>query len=55
MLFSVGFWVGAAGGGAVVWFGKTSILNLVMGTEALVTKLRVDAKALEAKITPKSS
>lgn len=52
MLFSLGFWVGFGAGGALIWFGKATIQRMVIGTNALVVKMKADAAALEAKITP---
>jgi hypothetical protein len=52
MLFTFGFWVGAAGGGAVVWFFKDQILKIVLGAESFAASVQAKADALKAAVTP---
>ena len=42
------FVFGAAAGGTLIWFGKDSIQALVLGAEALATRLEAKASALKA-------
>ncbi len=50
MLFSVGFWVGMAGGGALVWFAKDWMVKTFMGAEAFAASLQAKATAITATI-----
>lgn len=36
-------------GGALIWFAKPTVQKWIMGANALATKLKADAAALEAK------
>lgn len=51
-MFSFGFWVGVAGGGAVVWFCKDYILKIVLGAESFATSLQAKVNALKGTTPP---
>lgn len=50
LVFSLAFWLGAAAGGAVIWFGKDFILKTVLGAETFAAKLRTKSDALVAAV-----
>lgn len=41
--------LGFVAGGAVIWFGKTKLQELVIGANALSAKLHAQADAIKAK------
>ena len=50
MIFSLGFWIGMAGGGAAVWFGKDTLTKWFLGAEAFAANLQSKAAAITATI-----
>jgi hypothetical protein len=44
------FVLGAAAGGAMIWFGKDKIMALVIGGKALAARLEAKAAALKAAL-----
>ncbi len=50
MLFSLGFWIGMAGGGAIVWVGKDWLTKTFMGAEAFAASLQAQATSITATI-----
>ena len=50
IVFSLAFWLGFGAGGALIWFGKDTVMKLVIGANALSKKLHDQADALKAKL-----
>ena len=50
MIFTLGFWIGVAAGGAAVWFGKDTITKWVVGAEAFAANLQAKAAAISATV-----
>jgi hypothetical protein len=48
--FDLSFTLGLAAGGALIWFAKDKVLALVIGGQALATKLEAKAAALKAAL-----
>jgi hypothetical protein len=48
--FDLSFALGVAAGGALIWFGKDRILAVVIGAEALATRLEAKSRAIKAAL-----
>lgn len=44
------FAIGAAVGGAAIWFGKDTVTKWVVGVESFIKSLEAKAAALKAKL-----
>lgn len=49
-MFGFGMALGAALGGAAIWFGKNWIMTTFLGAEAVATKLQSQAASITAAI-----